>query len=488
MADSQQRLEGEHSIALEQSLSSPKAESESVETAQTATTTLVALSGEHSNEFPDAIPPHLWYQHQPFTAGQVALFHETPLGKLPGEIRTKIWDYLAATEPEIDITVRLRFTGLRSPPRFRSQKIMRLAGVCRQMRAEVFETMQRSVWFVQRSSKFLHETIDHLRGGNMLRHICFLYLDEDWFLSAYHETRFALVLSEICESLPNLVRFRMSTNEAKLNDQVRERTRDLLRFGAFLVARHPNLDLLIWPGDSGQTHEPGQTRVVLYIDVASSKHFRDRWSYREPTPKYLNERDGENDELSMVEDRLLNATILRRLHFDDILHFDVDDFAIDRENNASSEIDEGHGYFAQVDNEGYLPAWQRKELGKHYIPVDSLIDICERRMRRAMNNGTFQTRAAGARPSRGRGRGRGQARGGRGGGRSWGGARGAARGGQLHVPAGGARPVVNHDHAGHAESSARARGRGRGRGRGSSRGRAGRGNRYRASAQRRGNH
>ncbi|ETI21295.1 hypothetical protein G647_07641 [Cladophialophora carrionii CBS 160.54] len=277
------------------------------------------------------------------------------LGKLPREIRNKIWDYLDVGDSEIDITVRMRYHGLVYPPRFRFREIIRLVGVCRQMRTEVFQIIERSVVFVQRSSKFLDESVAHLRGGNMLRRIVTCTWKK----------------IEICDNLPNLVHFQLRTDEARRHNQVRELTRDLLRFGAFLVARHRNLDMLIWPGDSGQPHEPGQRGVVLYIDVTLCKHFRDKWLYRTTPPKYLSKEDWENDDISMVDDRLLNATILRRLHFNDILAFEIDDFVIDRENNATSKIDEGHDYFAQVDNEGYLTRERRQELGKRYVPRGS---------------------------------------------------------------------------------------------------------------------
>jgi hypothetical protein len=41
-------------------------------------------------------------------------------------------------------------------------------------------------------------------------------------------------------------------------------------FGAFLVLRHPNLDLLVWPSDSGPTYEAGEGRTTAYIDAISN--------------------------------------------------------------------------------------------------------------------------------------------------------------------------------------------------------------------------
>jgi hypothetical protein len=268
-----------------------------------------------SDEFPDAIDRFLWYQHPPPAAGQIAPFHETPLGKLPREIHDNIWSYVIATESginitaeswsnttvesEINITVFRRRNGRLTNCSYLFRDIIRLVGVCQQMRSEIFHSVHRNITFVH-DKAFLGHIIATI-PRDILRCIGVLELTDRGYLSCYRETRIGLLLSLICDNLPNLVRFQLGAIERKEAQSAPTRTRDLLRFGSFLVARHQNLDLLIWPGDSGETHMRDEERIRFYIDVASSRHFAAKPLFRAPTPKYLSERDAENDNLSMVE-------------------------------------------------------------------------------------------------------------------------------------------------------------------------------------------
>src|ERR1700760_2123735 len=97
--------------------------------------------------------------------------------------------------------------------------------------------------------------------------------------------------------------------------------------------------------------------------------------------------------------------MLRRFKWDDLLPLSIDDLTIDRDAHETSEVDEGHGYFNQVDTYGYMTRRRHHQLRKPYIPVDRLIDICNKRLQKAIDSGTFQTRDPGAARAGGRGKG-----------------------------------------------------------------------------------
>jgi hypothetical protein len=222
------------------------------------------------------------------------------LGKLPGEIRDRIWWYAIAHEYDVILlAVRILWTQKRTNPSPWFWDIIHLVGVCQQMRSEIFHSVHRNITFVHEKVYLGYTTAFFPRS--ILQCVGVLELTDWGFLCNFFEHDIAKSLSLICDHLPNLIRFQLRATVHKESDVAPTMTRNLLRFGAFLVAKHQNLDLLIWPGDSGETYVRDEEMILFYIDVASSRHFATKRLFRAPAPKYLSERDAENDDISMVE-------------------------------------------------------------------------------------------------------------------------------------------------------------------------------------------
>ncbi|KAJ9613430.1 hypothetical protein H2200_003372 [Cladophialophora chaetospira] len=403
-----------------------------------------------------------WYESIPPPTGPAKRYNKNcGLGKCPPEIRDQIWELVLGGRHEIDITIRIYDQGfVRSSPSVYFWEMLNIANTCRSLRTEMFRRMQEYITFTHYCPTNFGSTIKHV-PHTILRRIRTFHLYCDGYLDRVPEIASPKVLALISNHMPQLVRFQVKSSYSHgigygVQLSHAERQRAILRFGAFLIAKMKEMDMLIWPGDSGPTYEPGRDRTMYYVEVASSKYFRDRRLYRAAVPKYLNEKDAEEDVLSLVEDRLLNSTVLRRLHWDDLLEISIDDLTLDRTMHDNSEVNEGDAhYFFQVDNEGYVTKERRRKLGKPFIPVDRLIDICENRKRKAIQNGTYRSGIAPSRPPRGHGRGR---------------ASGRGRGGRATAAtqAGVDGTNSSNSHVVHANA---ARGRGNGRGRGVGRGR-----------------
>ena len=332
------------------------------------------------DEFSNAIPAEIWYENPPLDADQERAFNDTQIGALPREIRDKIWGYLTGSEPDIDITVRMPYRGWLYPPRFGFRSIIRLVGVCSQMREGVFYGFRKNVPFVHLSAKEFDKTIGCFHS-RILQRFGILHLTNDRYPSDFHGTHFANMLSLICNSFPNLIHFQLKTITFDAGQLVEQETaQDLLRFGSFLIAKHPNLDILIWPGDSGPTGEPGQEEAMSYMKLpqasASVTNSCSKMQFPSISVQWMAttmrsacvgvsfQADFQTGATNLLHDHMLNSTILRPLKFEDMLAFSIDNFVIDRDHSISSEVDEGHDYFYPVDNEGLHDQGTPSEIGK----------------------------------------------------------------------------------------------------------------------------
>ncbi|KAK5451469.1 hypothetical protein LTS15_008234 [Exophiala xenobiotica] len=343
-----------------------------------------------------------WYENPPRAKGPPKPFKKSALGRIPQQFAIR------SGEESWDTTA-----GSTSP--WASTAKALIGRVCRGTRMEIFSRMQRYIT-IAASALYFGSTFKHV-PHTILRRIHTFHLYDDGYFDHNLETTFPKVLGLITSRMPKLVRFQLesshftgsnlySAEAPTLTDRLADSQRSILRFGAFLIAKMKDLDMLVWPGDSRPSYEPDQDRVMIYVEVASSKHFKDKQLYRPAVPKYLSTEAAEQDTLSLVEDRLLNATALRRLHWDDILALLIDDLTVGKTLNDNSELDEGDAYLSQVDNDGYMTRSRRRQLGKPYVPIERLIDICEKWKRMAIQNGTYQPGPGHNHCSRGLSRGR----------------------------------------------------------------------------------
>ena len=240
--------------------------------------------GLPDQEFPTAIPSQEWYEYPPIEAGAPKPFSNTRLGRLPTDNRLDILDYVKDGKAVWDIT---EFTRRRDIPRVYLQYAEDLKGplgACRGLRKECHSLLTTTTAFhASRPDRLSNLTFQI--GGENLSLIRFFKLEASVGLKVYHEGNFPRALEFLCKQLPNLMRFQLYsrysntdllTTQAKYADlpgttRHQQEVRALLRFGAFLVKRQQNLDLLIWPSDSPEIKERyGDEDYTSYIDVVAN--------------------------------------------------------------------------------------------------------------------------------------------------------------------------------------------------------------------------
>ncbi|KAK5938831.1 hypothetical protein PMZ80_009023 [Knufia obscura] len=190
--------------------------------------------------------------------------------------------------------------------------------------------------------------------------------------------------------------------------------RSKLRFLAFLVLRHPNLDLLIWPAKSRSLRPgDGETRSEWFL--AEKKRPKRMWEPVRLTKKVPDDDSQPQGEVTEVLiDEVLNSTAVRRVLWYELGLTDVAQFVIPptytegRDGIDSSKVLEGNDFFASVDQRGFTDPMERH--------VDMLISWGRENQERALRRASIP-----GRQGRGRGRScsRGRGRGGRGSGRGF---------------------------------------------------------------------
>lgn len=370
-------------------------------------------------DFPNALDPEEWYCYPPIEAGAPKLFDQTRLGKLPREVRHMLYDMITDYRTEIKISIplegrikRRRYIGLWNSHYFLCG-LERIMGVCQGLRTELQDHLMTSTTHVCEDPRDLRQ-ICHAYGNDSMKLIRHLKMNISDHYRLRPRNNFSTLLEILCKDLPGLVRFqfrsrygdkefRLPEHETSIPDyptttRDHQEIRALLQFGAFLVLRHKNLDLLIWPADSSMTAEehggewPEWGQIAppgMYIDIISE-------SFTRPFMQTPREISADGHELGPVEvsssfslglhstdnkqDRIMNATKIRHTPWKDIAAMGIDAFTIDR-TSTSSEVPEGHRCFKRVDMEAYITEARREDLGDpEYIPVDGLIRMGQKHL------------------------------------------------------------------------------------------------------------
>ncbi|KIW11848.1 hypothetical protein PV08_09121 [Exophiala spinifera] len=337
-------------------------------------------------EFPKAIAPWEWYQYPPIEAGAPRPWSETRLGNLPSFLLKEILVYLCeARSDQCDVTApnKPRRGETKTPFSYFVRHTTGVLGTCSQLRKETLTFLAATTIHTSREVLELPSLPAEI-GRHNVTWIQFLKVDTHFFLKTRAERHFPAILGSLCNDLPNLMRFQLisdyatnarplahsETHDFAATTRYEQEVRALLRFGAFLILRHKNLDLLVWPCDSGPTYESGQHRTRVYIDVIANT----MRTGRQACPRRTHP-DG--DELEMVEDRILSATKLRRYLWAELPTVPFNEFIISSD-GFSSEIDEGHRCFAKVDDEGYWYSRSQHRERPRFVPVDGLIRMCRK--------------------------------------------------------------------------------------------------------------
>jgi len=316
---------------------------------------------ERTPKYQPFLPPLEWYQYPPIEAGAPKPFDQTRLGRLPLFIRQQIIECLCYGSDIMDVTIRREYDR-RAPSLNLVRQFGSVLATCRQLRKEALAYLASST--ITSCQVLTLPSLPQDIGPHNVQWIQYLQVKTHFFLKTRHEHHFPHTLSFLCEQLPNLMRFelfsyyktdavplpRHEAHDLPTTTRHQQEARALLRFGAFLVLRHPNLDLLIWPCDSGPTYEQNASRTLAYIDVISNNLNTGRG----PCAKKLAEGDEQHTivevsnldalasriEANCMQDRVLSSTKLRRFLWAELPTVNLDELTIPK-SSTSSEVEEG---------------------------------------------------------------------------------------------------------------------------------------------------
>lgn len=129
-----------------------------------------------------------------------------------------------------------------------------------------------------RSENFVY--LPEVVGPENVKFIKSLDLQMSFNQKISHEHEWPSLLNMLVNDLPNLTDLKLSSSwetgrpaypyhesgdpYESLSREEQER-RTILRLGAFLTLRHPNLNRMIWPADSGPSFEADETRSTVYL-------------------------------------------------------------------------------------------------------------------------------------------------------------------------------------------------------------------------------
>ncbi|KAL6244215.1 hypothetical protein RBB50_009085, partial [Rhinocladiella similis] len=261
-------------------------------------------------EFPKAIASWEWYQYPPIEAGAPKQWSQTRLGSLPSFLLKQILVCLCDTRSDqCDVTApnRPRRRGADAPFSHFVRHTRGVLGTCSQLRKETLAFLAATTIHTSREVLELPSLPAEI-GRINVAWIQFLKVDTHFFLKTRAERHFPIILGFLCNELPNLMRFQLISDYAtnarrfpypeahdlETTTRHQQEIRAVLRFGAFLILWHKNLDLLVWPADSGPTYERCQQRTRIYIDAIANT----MRTGRRPCPR---KTDPDADELEIVK-------------------------------------------------------------------------------------------------------------------------------------------------------------------------------------------
>ena len=139
--------------------------------------------------------------------------------------------------------------------------------------------MYNSNHFYLRFAETFHKLPD-VMGAEELSNIQYFEMSISFFMKAFSVKSWPRAIKLIALQMPALNRFKLvsefvADSEPLVESSGKERSgqerRALISFGAWLVLRHPNLKLLVWPAESGLTVLGNPYRIKVYIELVDKK-------------------------------------------------------------------------------------------------------------------------------------------------------------------------------------------------------------------------
>lgn len=119
--------------------------------------------------------------------------------------------------------------------------------------------------------------------GNNVSMIQHFELKIDFLFKTEPERQWPRKLEFFVKKMTSLKRLKLTTDfdsvavalqETSGISRAGQERRALMSFASYLVLRHPGLNLLIWPADSGPTYDANETRVRMYIELVNHRGMR----------------------------------------------------------------------------------------------------------------------------------------------------------------------------------------------------------------------
>jgi hypothetical protein len=109
----------------------------------------------------------------------------------------------------------------------------------------------------------------------------------DFHMRVYPQRQWSRKLCFFVEKMPSLKRFKLvsefgvhaqpmreTSDSGAIDARLGQEVRALLRSASFLTLRHPGLNLMIWPADTGPTYEEDDHVIHAYVDLLENKRKR----------------------------------------------------------------------------------------------------------------------------------------------------------------------------------------------------------------------
>ena len=225
----------------------------------------------------------------------------------------------------------------------------------------------------------------------------------------YHEQYWGQYLSFFTKMMPNLIYFKLFSNERPSWGQTTPRwnhssvafeRRPKLQFLSFLVLRHPKLDRLILPALRGPPWRDDE--LTGYDFLIAEKSYDQRTGDKRFLWEQSARSPGSDSGPPVVyHDEVLNATALRRLTYNELLRIDIQDYIIRPAPGIHATkddiwtlnpFDHEHEYFKRVDELGnthediFKVDKNGKNIGHDPNPVDRLIREGRRNRKKVRQN------------------------------------------------------------------------------------------------------
>lgn len=236
-------------------------------------------------DFPTAIEPCKWYENPPIDKGAIRPFSQTRLGSLPSEVRQIIWNMLADTDLphscNITSTEHQYMEDSSGPEYLRVDQcgyllrgMQSVLGVCQEMRSFLMDLLMASTTYNCCRYDRLSATVQDLQPHGHLQLIRKMRLGLRNLSVNRPEKHFPELLRLLCEEMPSLEHidlYNVHNDRSPAIPEVlsgdpdgtvslnQQETRMILQFAAFLVLRHPNLDVMTMRAPS----EPKTVEEIL---------------------------------------------------------------------------------------------------------------------------------------------------------------------------------------------------------------------------------